>query len=89
MERERERESHVAEGGGEGVSAGRKWERASSVAAAYSAKSKPASPVYIPRTGRKGARREQGWWWWLARWLDVSAAGGGDDLAVGVAYVDR
>lgn len=32
----------------------------SSVAAAYSAKSKPASPVYIPRTGRKGQEGSRG-----------------------------
>lgn len=54
-----------------GGGARRKWERASSVAAAYSAKSKPASPVYIPRTGRKGQEGSRGGGWHVG--LDVSA----------------
>lgn len=43
------------------------------MAAAYSAKSKPASPVYIPRTGRKGKGQEgsRGGGWHVG--LDVSA----------------
>lgn len=58
------------------------------MAAAYSAKSKPASPVYIPRTGRKGQEGSRGGGWHVG--LErVGGEGGGDDLAVGVAYVDR